>query len=95
VRGNDDSRLFIQLLLNFIHRTGHERRGFYGGDLDLAAVGETVALVAIEPDMREPAFRQTFHDLRRVIGLEGQQAVNALTTADARPASRARRYGAS
>jgi DNA-binding transcriptional regulator YhcF (GntR family) len=83
VRGDSDSRLFVHLLLNFIHRTDHVRRGLYGGDLDLAAVGETVAMVAIEPDMRDPAFRQTFHDLRSVIGIERQQAVNALTIAEA------------
>jgi len=83
VRKNADSRLFVHLLLNFVHRTDHERRGLYGGDLDLAAVGETVAMVSIEPDMRDPAFRQTFHDLRIMIGLDRQQAVNALTIAEA------------
>jgi DNA-binding transcriptional regulator YhcF (GntR family) len=82
-RGNADSRLFVHLLLNFIHRADHVRRGLYGGDLDLAAVAETVAMVAIEPAMRDPAFRQTFHDLRSMIGLERQQAVNALTIAEA------------
>ena len=83
VRGNADSRLFVQLLLNFVHRTDHERRGLYGGDLDLAAVAETVAMVAIEPVIRDPAFRRTFHDLRSMIGFEAQQAVNALTIAEA------------
>jgi len=29
-RGSADSRLFIHLLLNFIHRADHERRGLYG-----------------------------------------------------------------
>jgi DNA-binding transcriptional ArsR family regulator len=82
-RGDADSRLFVHLLLNFIHRTDHVRRGLYRGDLDLAAVAETVAMVAIEPDMRDPAFRKAFHDLRSVIGLERQQAVNALTIAEA------------
>jgi hypothetical protein len=83
VRGSADSRLFVHLLLTFIHRTDHVRRGLYGGDLDLATVGETVAMVSIEPDMRDPAFRRTFHDLRSMIGLERQQAVNALTIAEA------------
>jgi DNA-binding transcriptional regulator YhcF (GntR family) len=82
-RGNADSRLFVHLLPNFIHRADHARRGLYGGDLDLAAVGETVAMVAIEPAMRDLAFRQTFHDLPSMIGLERQQAVNALTIAEA------------
>jgi DNA-binding transcriptional regulator YhcF (GntR family) len=66
-----------------VHRTGHERRGIYAGDLELAAVGETVALVAVDPDMRDPLFRETFRDLRSMIGLEGQQAVNALSIAEA------------
>lgn len=83
VRGNDDSRLFVHLLLNFVHRADHVRRSLYEGDLDLATVAETVAMVAIEPAMRDPAFRQAFHDLRSMIGLEPQQAVNALTIAEA------------
>jgi DNA-binding transcriptional ArsR family regulator len=83
VRGSDDSRLFVHLLLNFIHRADNVRRGLYSGDLDLAAVGETVALVSIEPAMRDPAFRSAFHDLRSMIGLEPQQSVNALTIAEA------------
>ena len=43
VRGRDDSRPFIHLLMNFLHRTDRDRRGLYSGDLDLAAVGETAA----------------------------------------------------
>jgi predicted transcriptional regulator len=83
LRGSADARLFIHLLLNFVHRTDHERRGLYGGDLDLAAVGETVGIVAIEPDSRKPEFRERFGDFQVVIGLEGQQPVNALTIAAA------------
>ena len=79
VRGQEDARLFTHLLLNFLHRTDRERRGIYAGDLDLAAVGETVGLVGIEPNLRKPEFREKFGSFQAVIGVEGQQAVNALT----------------
>jgi predicted transcriptional regulator len=39
VRGRDDSRPFIHLLMTFLHRADQDRRGLYSGDLDLAAVG--------------------------------------------------------
>jgi hypothetical protein len=79
VRGEEDARLFIHLLLNFLHRTDRERRGIYDGDLDLAAVGETVGLVSIEPESRKPEFREKFGNFLTVMGLEGQRPVNALT----------------
>jgi predicted transcriptional regulator len=78
-RGEADARLFTHLLLNFLHRTDQERRGMYSGDLDLAAVGETVGLVAIEPESRKPEFREKFGNFQAVIGVEGQRPVNALT----------------
>lgn len=71
--------MFVHLLLNFLHRTDQERRGLYAGDLDLAAVGETVGLVAIESDSRKPEFRERFGSFQAVIGLEGQHPVNALS----------------
>ncbi len=83
VRGRDDSRPFIHLLMNFLHRTDQDRRGLYSGDLDLAAVGETVGLAAIEPESRKPEFLEKFGDFRTVIGLEGQRPVKALTISQA------------
>jgi hypothetical protein len=32
----------MHVLMNFLHRADHERRTLYKGDLELAAVGETV-----------------------------------------------------
>lgn len=83
VRGSADARLFTHLLINFLHRTDRERREMYRGDLDLAAVGETVGLVAVEPDSRKPEFREKFGSYDTVIGVEGQQGVNALSVANA------------
>ena len=83
VRGSADARLFAHLLVNFLHRADRERREMYRGDLDLAAVGETVGLVAIEPEARKPEFREKFGSYDSVIGLEGQQGVNALSVAAA------------
>jgi hypothetical protein len=83
VRGSADARLFAHLLVNFLHRADHERRQMYDGDLDLAAVGETVGLVAVEPEARKPEFREKFGSYDTVIGLEGQQGVNALSVAAA------------
>jgi predicted transcriptional regulator len=83
VRGRDDSRPFIHLLMNFLHRTDQDRRGLYSGDLDLAAVGETVGLAAIEPESRKPEFLDKFGNFETVIGIEGQRPVNALTISQA------------
>jgi predicted transcriptional regulator len=83
VRGSADARLFAHLLVNFLHRTDRERREMYNGDLDLAAVGETVGLVAVEPEARKPEFREKFGGYDTVIGLERQQGVNALSVASA------------
>lgn len=83
VRGSADARLFVHLLVNFLHRTDRERREMYHGDLDLAAVGETVGLVAVEPEARKPEFREKFGGYDTVIGLEAQQGVNALSVAAA------------
>jgi hypothetical protein len=83
VRGSADARLFTHLLVNFLHRADRERRDMYGGDLDLASVGETVGLVAIEPQSRKPEFREKYGDFQTVIGVEGQQGVNAMSVAAA------------
>ena len=79
VRGRDDSRPFIHLLMIFLHRTDQDRRGLYSGDLDLAAVGETVGLAAIEAESRKADFRDKFGNFETVIGVEGQRPVSATT----------------
>lgn len=83
VRGLSDSRLFMHLLMNFLHRTDRDRRTVYEGDLDLASIGETVGLAAIEPVSRKPEFREKFSDFMTVIGLEGQRPISAMTIAEA------------
>ena len=83
VRGRDDSRPFIHLLMTFLHRTDQDRRGLYSGDLDLAAVGETVGLAAIEPESRKAEFREKFGNFETRIGIEGQRPINAVTISQA------------
>ena len=43
VRGEAAMRVFIHLLLNFLHRTDRERRAFYGTDIDMAAISKRSA----------------------------------------------------
>lgn len=83
VRGELAMRVFIHLLLNFLHRTDRERRAFYGEDLDIAAIAETVGIGALEAVMRDPAFRRTFANYSEVVGIERQRPVNALSVAAA------------
>jgi hypothetical protein len=83
VRGQGDARPFMHLLMNFLHRADRDRRGLYSGDLDLAAVGETVGLAAVEADARKPDFLEKFGDYRAVIGLEGQRPVTAMSISQA------------
>ena len=82
-RGQVDLRLFLHLLATFVHRMDNARRELYFGDLALASVAGTIALQSIDPNMRDPAFRDKFSDLRRVIGIDGQHPVNALSIAEA------------
>ena len=83
LRGDTAMRVFIHLLLNFLHRSDRERRAFYGTDLDMAAIAETVGIAALEAEMRDPAFRKAFGDYRKVVGTERQRPVNALSVAAA------------
>jgi hypothetical protein len=75
------SRLFILLIGNYLHRIERERRGLYDGDLDLALVAEIIGTAAIEPGMRDAAFRAKHSTFESVIGIEGQRAVNATSIA--------------
>jgi predicted transcriptional regulator len=82
VRGEAAMRVFIHLLLNFLHRTDRERRAFYGTDIDMAAISETVDIAALEAKMRDPAFREAFGDYRQAVGIERQRPVNALSVSE-------------
>jgi predicted transcriptional regulator len=83
VRGRDDARTFMHLLMNFLHRADQHRRGLYSGDLDLAAAGGTVGLAAIEHEARKADFIDKFGNFENRIGTEGQRPVNALTISQA------------
>jgi hypothetical protein len=78
-----NSRLFIFMIGNFLHRIERERRGLYGGDLDLALVAEIIGTAAIEPGMRDAAFREQHGTFATIVGIEGQRAVNATSIASA------------
>lgn len=78
-----NSRLFIFMIGNFLHRIERERRGLYDGDLDLALVAEIIGTAAIEPGMRDAAFREQYRTFASIIGIEGQRAVNATSIASA------------
>lgn len=82
-RGNASSRTFVTTLVNFLHRADEMRREAYDGDLDLAVVGEVVGVYASEPMRRDPKFRDQFGDYRVMVGIDGQQATNALSIAAA------------
>jgi predicted transcriptional regulator len=77
------TRTFALVMLNFLHRMDEIRREAYGEDLNTAAVGEAVGMVASEPKRRDPEFREKFRDFRVIIGVEGQQPSNALSIANA------------
>ncbi len=47
-----NSRLFIYMLGNYLHRIERERRTVYFGDLDLARVAEIIGAAGVEPGMR-------------------------------------------
>jgi hypothetical protein len=78
-----NSRLFIYMLGNYIHRIERERRDFYFGDLDLARVAEVIGASGVEPGMRDAAFRAQHATFDSVVGVEGQRAVNATSIASA------------
>ena len=78
-----NSRLFIYMIGNYLHRIERERRGLYEGDLDLALVAELIGTTAIEPGMRDAAFREKHASFDSVVGMEGQRAANAASIASA------------
>lgn len=78
-----NSRLLIYLAGQYLHRVECERRELYFGDLDLALVAESIAMAAIEPGMRDAAFRAEHASLDSVVGVEGQRGINASSIANA------------
>ena len=81
VGGKANSRLFVYLGGNYLHRIERERRGLYFGDLDLAVVAEMIGTAGVEPGMRDAAYRQKHKDFERPIPVEEQRAVNASSLA--------------
>jgi hypothetical protein len=78
-----NSRLFIYMLGNYLHRIERERRTVYFGDLDLARVAEIIGAAGVEPGMRDAAFRAQHGSFDSIVGVEGQRAVNATSIASA------------
>jgi hypothetical protein len=78
----DRSRVFVYLLSTYLQRIDRERRSIYGGDLELASICEAIALAAVEPLMRDPAWRERYAGLDKVVGAQGQRAINALSVAE-------------
>jgi len=78
-----NSRLMAFLAGNFLHRIERDRCELCFGDLDLARIAEIIGLIAIEPGMRDAAFRAQHRSFESVIGIAGQRAVNAASIAAA------------
>lgn len=81
--GPANSRLFVYMAGNYLHRIERERRELYFGDLDLALVAEMIGTAGVEPGMRDAAFRQEHLSFDSVVGIDGQRAVNATSIANA------------
>lgn len=81
--GGGNSRLFIYIIGNYLHRIERERRALYEGDLDLALVAELVGTSSVEPGLRDATFREKHATFDSVIGIEGQRAINATSIASA------------
>lgn len=83
VKGTANSRMFVYLAGNWLHRVERERRELYFGDLDLALVAEIIGTAGVEPGMRDAAFRQKHKDFESAVSVEEQRAVNASSVATA------------
>ena len=79
----ENSRLFVYVIGNFLHRLEFERRQVYFGDLDLARVAEIIGMAGVEPGMRDEIFRDSHRSFDSVVGIEAQRAVNASSIAQA------------
>jgi hypothetical protein len=81
VEGPANSRMFVYLTGNYLHRIERERRELYFGDLDLALVAEIIGTAGVEPGMRDAAYRQKHKDFAAAIPVDEQRAVNASSIA--------------
>ena len=81
VPGPANSRMFVYLAGNWLHRIERERRELYFGDLALALVAELIGTAGVEPGMRDAAYRQRHKDFERAIPVDEQRAVNASSIA--------------
>ena len=81
VEGPANSRMFVYLGGNWLHRVERERRQLYYGDLDLALVAEVIGTAGVEPGMRDAAFRQKHKDFASAIPVEEQRSMNASSIA--------------
>lgn len=82
-RGAGDSRTLIFLISVFLQRADLLRRQAYGGDMEQAIIAGMVGIGSSSHLMFEPAFRETFGDMRTIIGLDLQRGVNAFSIAGA------------
>jgi len=78
-----NSRLFVYMLGNFLHRLDKDRCSVYSGDLDVARIAEVIGTAGVEPGMRDADFREQHKNFDSVIGIEGQRAVNATSISSA------------
>lgn len=81
--GPANSRLFVYITGNYVHRMERARADIYFGDLDLARVAEIIGMAGIEPGMRDAAFRDQHRSFTSVVGVEGQRALTATSIANA------------
>lgn len=81
--GPTNSRMFVYLAGNWLHRIERERRELYYGDLDLALVAEIIGTAGVEPGMRDAAFRHKHGDFEAAVSVEEQRAINATSIATA------------
>ena len=75
--GPANSRLFVYMAGNFLHRIERERRELYFGDLDLALVAEIIGTAGVEPGMRDAAFREKHQHFDTTVSVDDQRAMNA------------------
>lgn len=81
VEGPANSRLFVCLVGNYLHRIDHVRREVYFGDLDLALVGEVIGAAGMEPGLRDAAFREKHKYFDKIIGIEELRSINSTSIA--------------
>jgi hypothetical protein len=79
--GPANSRLFVYMAGNYLHRIERERRELYFGDLDLALVAEIIGTAGVEPGMRDAGFRRKHGHFDTALAVEDQRAVNATSIA--------------